>query len=205
MATTADIEKLFKQYVEEERFECADALYLCAQFGKSDAARILWLRYGMASPLAAALEDLKQLGISDLDLRLEDTNIKVSETIIATFESICLNELLKRAEEKLKNLSQLSKALLWFMVTFGKESFENLYRYGLFYKLLEVIFQLKVDRRAVDIAMEELVRSYFLQHVTIESYKRPFPNFFDKMVEMLRSKLETYLPRIEVRVKWSSD
>jgi len=50
MVRVADIEGLFKKYLEEGRLECADALYLCAKLGKREAAETLSIRYKMAAP-----------------------------------------------------------------------------------------------------------------------------------------------------------
>lgn len=204
VVTTADIEKLFKQYIEGGRFECADALYLCVRVGRNRASQTLWLRYRTAAPLTAALEDAKQLGISDPEsysLVVEDAQMYVRDVIIAAYESICLDELFKRVGSGLKNLSSASKALLYLALKLGERDFEYLYSYDLLPKFCELIFQLKADSRAIKRAIEELVACYVFQH---PDHDLLFPSFFDKLVERLRPELEAYLPKVEVSVTWPS-
>ena len=179
MVTTADIEKLFKQYLEKGQFECADALYLCVKLGRDRASQTLWLRYHSATSLTVALEDVRLLGINDpgdYDLRVEDSKMRVSDVITAVYENLCLDELFRRARERL-------------------------YEYDLLPRLCNFIFQLRVDSRAIKRAVEELVACYIFQHP--EHYSL-FPDFFDKLIESLRPELETCLPKIEVRVVWPS-
>jgi len=204
MVTTADIEKLFKQYLEKGQFECADALYLCVKLGRDRASQTLWLRYHSAASLTVALEDVRLLGINDpgdYDLRVEDSKMRVSDVITAVYENLCLDELFRRVREHLKGLSSLSKALLYLVLRLGEQDFERLYEYNLLPRLCDFIFQLRVDSRAIKRAVEELVACYILQHP--EHYSL-FPDFFDKLVESLRPELETCLPKIEVRVVWPS-
>jgi len=209
MVTIADIEGLFRQYMERGQLECADALYLCVQLGGRDkAAQTLWLRYRTAAPLTVALEDIKRLGISEPEssTTVEDARMSVREVIVATFESLCLDELFEKAEERLKGLSPLSKALLYLVLRLGKDNFRRLCGYltdelDLFPKLCELIFQLKANPSTIKRAIEELVACYVFQH--FDCYYL-FPNFFDRLIEKLRPTLEALLPKVEVRVAWLS-
>jgi len=199
MVTSADIERLFREkYLEGKRFECADALYLCVKLGKEKASDTLLLRYRMVAPLTAALEDLKQLGVSDpgsYDIYTEDTHQHVRDAISKIYESICLDEILKRVESSAKNLTPLSRAILYLALKLGDEAFRHLYEYNMLPKLCELIFQLKTDSKSVKRAIEELVACYIFKH-TESSYL--LPDFFDK----LTGKFEAYLPRVEVKVTW---
>lgn len=199
MVTSADIEGLFKEkYLNGKRFECADALYLCVKLGKEKASETLLLRYRMVAPLTAALEDLKQLGVSDpesYDIYTEDTRQRVRDVIPKIYESICLDEILKRVESSAKNLTPLSRAILYLALKLGNEAFRYLYGYDVLPKLCELIFQLKADSKSVKRAVEELVACYIFQHT--ERYYL-FPDFFDKLTSILGA----YLPRVEVKVTW---
>lgn len=196
LVTVADIESLFKKYLEENRFECADALYLCTKLNRTRASETLWLRYKMAAPLASALKDIEQLGVKDLFEETHDVGMSVSEVIIKSFEHICLGELIKRAESEIKNISPLAKAILYLATKFGGEAFRHISSYyrGLA-PLCEFIFQLKVDEKSLRRAFEELVTHYIFQH---PHYDYAIPDFFDKMVP----RLEDFLPKVEVKVTW---
>jgi hypothetical protein len=198
VVTAANIERLFKQYLEGNRFECADALYLCVQLGRERASETLLLRYRMAAPLTAALEDMKQLGVSDpesYNIYTEDTHQLVRDVILKVYENICLDELLRRAENAAKNLTPLARAILYLALRFEEDAFNYLYEHGILPKLCEIIFQLRADPRAVRRSIEELVACYIFQHP--EGYYL-LPSFFDKLAR----RLETYLPKVEVKVIW---
>ncbi|MEM2622857.1 MAG: hypothetical protein QXI35_08350 [Candidatus Nezhaarchaeales archaeon] len=77
MVIAADLEGLFKKYLEENQFECTDALYLYAELDKEHALETLWLRYGMAAPLISVLSDMEKLGVKDLHGSTQDTGMRI--------------------------------------------------------------------------------------------------------------------------------
>lgn len=195
LVTVADIESLFKKYLEENRFECADALYLCTKLNKREASETLWLRYKMAAPLTSALKDIEQLGVKDLYENTHDIGMSIREVIIKSFEHICLGELIKRAESGVKNLSPLAKAILYLAIKFKGEAFRYISSNYVLAPLCEFIFQLKVDEKSLRRAFEELVAHYIFQH---PRYDYAIPDFFDKLAQ----RFEDFLPKVEVKVTW---
>ncbi|MEM1798109.1 MAG: hypothetical protein QXX87_02700 [Candidatus Jordarchaeales archaeon] len=192
MVTVADLEGLFKKYIEENRFECADALYLCVELGKERASETLWLRYGMAAPLTSALSDVEKLGVKDLGREsTQDIGISISDAIVKIFEHICLGELVKRVESGVGRLSRLARAVLYLTVKFGGETIRN----PLLAPLCEFIFQLRAGEKSLRRAFEELAAHYIFQHP--DPYYA-IPRFFDKLVPVL----EDVLPKVEVKVTW---
>ncbi|GEM_PF-1692786 len=198
MVTAVGIEELFREkYLEGKRFECADALYLCVKLGKNNASETLLLRYRMVAPLTAALEDLKQLGVSDPEsyLYTEDTRQPIGDVISKVYESICLDEVFKRVENGAKNLTPLSRAILYLALKLGGDAFRYAYEHDVLPKLCELIFQLRADSKSVKRAIEELVACCIFQHTRSDCL---LPDYFDKLTH----KLEAYLPRVEVKVTW---
>jgi len=197
MVRAVDIEGLFKKYLEDRRFECADALYLAVKLGRKRAADTLALRYKMAGPLTSALEDLRQLGVNvdswDWGVT-EDTKEHVKDVITRTFERMCLDEFIEEVGKKAKDLSPLAKEILFLISRLGEEVFRRLYISELL-KLHELIFQRRVNEKSWRRAFEELVAAGILQS-TERDYA--IPTFFD----ILLLRLERFLPKIEVRVEW---
>jgi hypothetical protein len=86
---------------------------------------------------------LKQLGVSDpesYNIYTEDTRQLVRDVIPKIYESICLDEILKRVESSAKNLTPLSRAILYLALKLGDEAFRHLYGYDMLPKLCELIF-----------------------------------------------------------------
>jgi hypothetical protein len=199
MVKALDIEELFKKYCNENHFECADALYLLAQFNREQVSQTLMLRYQTVSPLVTVLEDLKRLGVESMTFAYtEDTRIEVREIIKSFYETICLEQHLQRAEASIKKMTQVSLAILYLAVKLGP-SFENLLHYSdkLLPRFCELIFQLKVDDKTLQRAFEELTACYVFQHPKV-SYWGVIPSFFDR----LAARLEPYLPKVEIKINW---
>ena len=200
MVRVADIEGLFKKYLEEGRLECADALYLCAKLGKRETAETLSIRYKMAAPLTSALEDIKQLGIQDpssYEPKTEDTNEDAREVIIRTFERLCLDKFAEEVEKKVENLSSLAKECLYLLVELGSETFRGYYgsfEFNVFRKIYIFLFQREIDEKTLRRAFEELTASGILQSPN----KDVIPEFFDVLLRRIRR----FLPKIEVKVIW---
>lgn len=197
MVKIADIEGLFKKYLEENRFECADALYLCAKFGKEKAAEILRIRYKIAAPLTSVLEDVKQLGIDDpssWSLRTEDTGEYINEAIIRTFERLCLSKLIENIKKKINNLSMVARGILFLVSKIGSSTFKHLDLEEIL-RLYELIFKEKIGRASLRRVFEELVECGIFQS-TDKDYA--VPDYFD----LLLPELERFLPKIEVSVHW---
>ena len=200
MVRVADIEGLLKKYLEENRIECADALYLCAKLGKREAAETLSIRYRMAAPLTSALEDIKQLGIQDpssYEPKTEDTNEDAREVIIRTFERLCLDKFVEEVEKKAENLSPLAKECLYLLAELGPGTFRGYYgsfEFDFFRKIYILFFQREIDEKTLGRAFEELTASGILQHPN----KYVIPEFFD----ILLRRIKKFLPKIEVKVIW---
>jgi len=200
MVRVADIEGLFKKYLEENRIECADALYLCVKLGKSEAAETLSIRYKIAAPLTSALEDVRQLGIQDLSYfgpKTEDTNELVGEVIVRTFEHLCLDKFAEEVEKRAENLSPLAKECLYLLAELRPETFSgyrSYFSFDRFRKIYVFLFQREIDEKTLRRAFEELTASGFLLHPD----KYEVPGFFD---DLLR-RIERLLPRVEVKVIW---
>ncbi len=200
MVRVADIEALFKKYLEENRLECADALYICAKLGKEKAAETLSIRYKMAAPLTSALEDIKQLGIQDpssYGSKTEDTNEYVRDVIVRTFERLCLDKFVEEVEKKAKNLSPLAKECLYILAELGPETFKSYYgsfEFNLFRKIYVLLFQREINNKVLKRAFEELTSSGILQHPTNDVE----PGFFDILI----SRIRKFLPKVEVKVVW---
>ena len=201
MVKVADIECLFKKYLEEGRIECADALYPCAKLGKREAAETLRsIRYKMAAPLTSALEDIKQLGIQDpgsYKPETEDTNEYAREVIIRAFERLCLDKFVEEVEKRAENLSPLAKECLYLLAGLEPETFGGHYgsfEFDIFRKIYIFLFQREIDEKTLRRAFEELTASGVLQHPN----KYVVPEFFDVLMERVRR----FLPRVEVKVIW---
>ncbi|MEM2047799.1 MAG: hypothetical protein QXZ06_07955 [Candidatus Jordarchaeales archaeon] len=191
MVTLVDLENLFKKYLEENRFECADALYLYAVLGKEKVSQTLWLRYGTIAPLASVFSDLEKLGVKDLWELTQDVGTRIRDAIVEIFEHMCLGELVKRVEGRVKRLSPLARGFLYLAMKFkGKTLWGELLA-----PLCELIFQLRADEKLLKRSFEELVAYHIFQH-TDPDYA--IPTFFDKLVPVL----EKVLPDVEIKVTW---
>ncbi|MEM1925270.1 MAG: hypothetical protein QXK88_09910 [Desulfurococcaceae archaeon] len=191
MVTVAHLEGLFKRYLEENLFECADALYLYAELGKEKASETLWLRYGTVAPLSLVLSDLEKLGVKDLYGPTQDIGVPIRDAVIKIFEHMYLDELVKRVKSRIGGLSRSARATLYLIMRFGREIPDS----DLLVPLYELIFQLRVDERSLRRAFEELVACYIFQH---PDPHYAIPRFFDKLVPVL----ESILPKVEVKVTW---
>ena len=195
MVKVADIECLFKRYLEENRFECADALYLCAKLGKERAAETLRIRYKMAAPLTSVLEDLKQLGVNNPESysHTEDTGEIIRHVIIRSFESICLGKFIEDVEKKSKSLSTIAREVLYLAFKLG-DFFKYLSLEGLL-RIHKLIFQREMNARSLKIALEELIACGVFQST---DWNDMIPDFFDLLIP----RLKNILPKIEVNVNW---
>jgi len=195
----ADLEGLIKKYLEEERFEYADALYLCATIRSLKVVSdTMSIRYKTIAPLTVILEDLKQFGIDDLSKLhsyltvVMETREYIGDVIRKIFRNLCLNELLKRVEERAKRLSRVARELLFLLSVLGPDDFKDKGRLKLVYRL---IFQRELDPSQFKAAIEELIACYVL-HGSPEYYE--VSEFYD----LILLRLSEYLPRVEVKVVW---
>jgi hypothetical protein len=199
MVRVADIEGLFKKYLEEGRIECADALYLCAKLGEAGAAEALRIRYGIAAPLTSTLEDVKQLGIgrpSSYEPKTEDTGECARDVIVKTFESLCLDKFAEEVEKKAEKLSPLAKECLFLLAEVGADTFRywEYSEHELFRKLYKFIFKKELDEKHMKKAFEELVRCGIL----LSSETSTALDLFDALLVRIRR----FLPRVEVNIHW---
>jgi len=198
MIRIADLEGLIKKYLEEGRFECADALYLCVTTNLQIASDTISIRYKTMAPLTVILEDLKQFGIDDLtklyspSITVMETKEQVSNVIRKIFRNLCLDELLKRVEERAKRLSRTARELLSLLRILGPDNFRDRNRLELAYRL---IFQRELDPSQFKAAIEELIACYVL-------YGSPESYGISEFYNLILLRLSDYLPRVEVKVIW---
>jgi len=173
----ADLEGLIKKYLEEGRLECADALYLCSTIANLQlVSDTISIRYKTMAPLTVILEDLKQFGIDDLSklyrhsIIVMETKEHINDVIRKIFRNLCLDELLKRVEERAKRLSRTARELLFLLRILGPDNFRDRNRLELAYRL---IFQREPDPRQFKAAIEELIACYVLYGAPPNSIQYP--------------------------------
>ena len=191
MVKVADIEGLYREYLEKGSIERADALYLYFKRGPEGAAQTLRIRYGIAAPLTSVVEDLKALGITDRFGKTEDSQESFTEVFKVSFEKLCLDRIIELAEEKMRRTSPLAREILFLITALGSDALN----FNLCSKIYKLLFRRELDDKNYERALEELVTCYVLE---VSTYGYSLTEFFNTLL----LRLSRFLPEVEVKVVW---
>ncbi len=202
MVKAADIEALFKKYIEENSIERADALYLLYAVGKENAAKTLRIRYGISAPLSSVIEDLKRLNIEPGEsLKLEDTGEYIGDAVKSAFNYMCLRKILENVEKIKENLSREAKNVLYTIKEMDKLDISVLdhieLAYYLLFKDLHNEFKDIPLRNIIENALNELVR-YHILYLTSYLPGYGLTPYWRDVLNILKDEI----PEIEIKVHY---
>ena len=204
MVRAVDMEGIMQKYVEGDDLERADALCLLYTAGSSEAAKTLRARYGRSGALSSVLDDLKMLGITEVNPYegTEDTGELLVNAIQDSFVRMFLNSVMESAKKRATALSRSAREILYLISVMYSEGIDkriNTHDLRKFYKLL---FRKTITDHEFEVALDELKGCYIIQY-SGGRYREDlvYPSYFEDLLPMVGE----VIPKVEVRVSWPEE